>query len=135
MKVFVDTNVLIDLVCSRAGFVENAQRLFALGYMGNITLMLSSLSLVNTMYVAHKYGYAEVSESLKKISSFVDVVDLKGSAAVEALSSGWKDYEDAVQYQSSILSSAEYIVTRNKKDFSMSSIPVYTVEEFLQISR
>lgn len=135
MKVFVDTNILIDLVCSREGFVENAQHLFALGYMRSITLMLSSLSFVNTVYVARKYGYSEVSKALKKISSFVDIVDLKGSAVIDALSSDWKDYEDAVQYQSSVLSSAECIVTRNKKDFSLSSIPVYTVEEFMKISQ
>lgn len=88
MKVFVDTNVLIDLVCSRAGFVENAQHLFALGYMRRITLMISSLSFVNTVYIARKYGYLEVSGALEKISSFVEVVDLKGSVVVGALSSG-----------------------------------------------
>ena len=45
------------------------------------------------------------------------------------LSSNWKDYEDATQNQTALLSNADCIVTRNKKDFSLSSLPVYTANE------
>lgn len=57
MRVFVDTNILVDLICLREGFAENAQKLFALGYMGKLNLQLSSLSLVNAMYICRKYSY------------------------------------------------------------------------------
>lgn len=53
MKVFVDTNILIDLVCERQPFVEAARRLFAMGYQGRAQLMVSALSIVNTIYIGN----------------------------------------------------------------------------------
>ena len=81
------------------------------------------------MYVAHKYGYKNVVESLLAVSGFVEVLDLKGRTVIEMLSSDWKDYEDATQNQTAIIANAECIVTRNKKDFAASTLPVYTIKE------
>lgn len=128
MNIFVDTNILIDFVCGRENFVEDAERLFALGCVDDVQLMTSSLSYVTTMYVAHKYGY-KVVESLLAVSGFVEVLDLKGRTVIEMLSSDWKDYEDATQNQTAIIANAECIVTRNKKDFTASTLPVYTIKE------
>ena len=133
MTVFVDTNILIDLLCERESFVQSARMLFAYGYSGRLTLVLSSLSLVNAVYIARKYGYVDVRERLDDITEFVEVVDLRKEVAKRALTCEWKDYEDAVQYMSAIKENADCIVTRNKKDFQNSSIPVYTVEEFMSL--
>lgn len=132
MNVYLDTNILVDFVCRREKFYEEARTLFAYGYAGVCSLQTSAISLVNTMYIAHKYDYHNVVESLVKIVSFVDVVDLKGLSAVWALTSNWKDYEDATQYDSALFSKADCIVTRNKKDFTLSSLPVYTANELLE---
>ncbi len=125
MKVFIDTNILIDFVCGREPFAEDAKKLFAYGYLGRLRLMTSSLSIVNAMYIAHKYGHDEVKGLLHKVSSFVDVLDLQGCVVVEMLSSDWKDYEDSTQNQTAVVACADCIVTRNKKDFSKSSLPIY----------
>lgn len=129
MRVYVDTNVLIDFVCQRDVFAEPANKLMALGCMGKIKLQTSALSYVTTMYVAHKYGYQNVKESLMALTQFFDVQDLQAKTVVEMLSSDWKDYEDATQNQTALLSNADCIVTRNKKDFSLSSLPIYTANE------
>lgn len=129
MRVYVDTNVLIDFVCQRDVFAEPANKLMALGCMGKIKLQASALSYVTTMYVAHKYGYQNVKESLMALTQFLDVQDLQAKTVIEMLSSNWKDYEDATQNQTALLSNADCIVTRNKKDFSLSSLPVYTANE------
>lgn len=129
MRVCVDTNVLIDFVCQRDVFAEPANKLMALGCMGKIKLQTSALSYVTTMYVAHKYGYQNVKESLMALTQFLDVQDLQAKTVIEMLSSNWKDYEDATQNQTALLSNADCIVTRNKKDFSLSSLPVYTANE------
>lgn len=132
MKVFVDTNVLIDFVCDRVGFTEEADKLFALGCLGKIQLMTSALSYVTAMYVAHKYDYHKVKESLLSVSEFVTVLDLESQTVIDMLSSEWKDYEDATQNHTALLADADCIVTRNKKDFLESTLPVYTVSEFLE---
>lgn len=133
MKVFVDTNILIDFVADREGFSADADSIFALGLTGSIDLLTSALSYVTSMYVAHKYGYRNVEEALLAISNFVDVLDLRASTVVEMLSTDWKDYEDATQYATALHADATCIVTRNKKDFSASSLPVYTPAELLQL--
>lgn len=78
MKVYVDTNVLVDFVCNRQGFVEEAKKLFAHGYMEEYELMTSALSVVNAVYIGHKYKHNDIEECLIKVASFVDVVDLRG---------------------------------------------------------
>ena len=55
MRVYLDTNILVDLVLSRQEFLPDAQRIFALGYAGEIQLMVSALSFVNTVYLGKKY--------------------------------------------------------------------------------
>lgn len=132
MNVFVDTNVLIDFVCKRDKFYDNAKKLFALGYIGELELGMSSLSIINTMYIGRKYGVVTIKERLKSILMFVKVYGIEAQVVVDALDSGWKDYEDAVQFWSAVNIYADCIVTRNKKDFTGSDIPVYTVEELLE---
>ena len=133
MRAYIDTNILVDLVLGRQEFLPDAQRVFALGYADESQLMVSALSFVNTVYLARKYNYPldEVYEKLRMIADFVDVVDLRGQNVTDMLSSGWKDYEDATQHRSAIDENADCIVTRNKKDFKASTIPVMTASEFL----
>jgi predicted nucleic acid-binding protein len=134
MRAYIDTNILVDLVLSRQEFLPDAQRVFALGYAGEVQLMVSALSFVNTVYLARKYKYPldEVYSKLRLVADFVDVVDLRGQNVVDMLSSGWKDYEDATQHRSAIDEQADCIVTRNKKDFKTSTIAVLTVAEFFK---
>ena len=133
MRVFVDTNILIDYVCARTGFCEIAERLFVSGLCGEHKLIISDMSYVNTFYIGHQYGYSKESliGVLQKVESFCETAEMSGQALHAALHSGWKDFEDSMQYHSAIASMAECIVTRNKKDFSSSLIPVFSVEELL----
>ena len=98
-----------------------------------IKLMTSALSYVTTMYIAHKYEYQDVKETLLAVSNFVDVLDLQGNTVIEMLFSDWKDYEDATQNATALRAEGDCIVTRNKKDFTNSSLPVYTPAELLNI--
>lgn len=133
MRAYIDTNILVDLVLSRQEFLPDAQRVFALGYAGEVELMVSALSFVNTIYLAKKYKFplGEVMSKLRMIADFVDVVDLRGQNVVDMLDSGWKDYEDATQHRSAIEEQADCIVTRNKKDYTASTIEVQTSAEFV----
>ena len=97
-----------------------------------VKLQASALSYVTAMYVAHKYGYDHVKEALLAISQFVEVVDLQASTVLDMLSSEWKDYEDATQNATALKVEADCIVTRNKKDFSKSSLSVYAPSELME---
>ena len=132
MRAYVDTNILVDLVLSRQEFLPDAQRVFAIGYAGEAQLVVSALSFVNTVYLGRKYKFpmGDVLSKLRMIADFVDVADLSGQNVVDMLTSGWRDYEDATQHRSAIDEQADCIVTRNKKDFRASTLPVLTPEEF-----
>jgi len=132
MRAYVDTNILVDLVLSRQEFLPDAQRVSAIGSAGEAQLVVSALSFVNTVYLGRKYKFPmdDVLSKLRMIADFVDVADLSGQNVVDMLNSGWRDYEDATQHRSAIDEQADCIVTRNKKDFKASTLPVLTPLEF-----
>ena len=134
-RLFLDTNILVDLVCYRKPFVQEAERIFALAAMGKVSIAISAISYINTVYIARKYDLStqKVLEILKNIASFTTITDLNESTIKDALDCGWNDFEDAVQYFSSQSFVADCIITRNPKDFEKSSVPVYTPIEFLQM--
>ena len=135
MKIYLDTNILIDLLCRREPFYPYARQLFALAYTRKITITISALSYINAVYICKKYQYPadEVLNYLKQIASFTFISDITNTSIRRALDSGWKDFEDSAQYHSALEVSVDCIVTRNPKDFEHSSLPVYTPEEFLKL--
>ena len=72
-----------------------------------------------------------VKQRIKSILSFVSVCDLQADVVIKSLDSDWKDYEDSVQSMTALEIFADCIVTRNKKDFMKSLIPVYTIDELI----
>ena len=74
-----------------------------------------------------------VKQRIKSILSFVTVCDLQADVVIKSLDSDWQDYEDSVQSMTAMDTFADCIVTRNKKDFRKSVIPVYTIEELMSL--
>lgn len=132
MKVFVDTNVLIDYLCKREPFFLPAKSLFALCYMGKIEIVISSLSIVNSLYIGRKYHSGQLKQSLLGLSKIVSYADMSTSMVLETLQTDWPDYEDALQNATALHEDCGCIVTRNKKDFEKSALPVYSPGEMLQ---
>ena len=121
------------LSVKRVPFYEDAKRLFALGSIGQFDLVTSSLSIVNTIYIGRKYELPIVKQRIKSILSFVTVCDLQADVVIKSLDSDWQDYEDSVQSMTAMDTFADCIVTRNKKDFRKSVIPVYTIDELMSL--
>ena len=135
MNIFIDTNILFDFVFRRQGFYEDAFKVFALAGNKDHCLFVSALSVVNGVYVAkrHNLPLDDIKKAFKEISSFVNVVDLTGKTVKDCLDIDWKDYEDSTQYLTAASVDADVIVTRNKKDFSESTIAVKLPSEiFIQ---
>lgn len=133
MRIFIDTNVLIDFVCQRESFSHEASILFDLAYKRKVEIAISALSVINAYYVGMKYKfqYEKLQETLKAILSMIEVVGLDKSILEDAFSMSVKDFEDASQYYSALSCHSDYIITRNKKDFPFSKITVLTPREFL----
>ena len=130
-RIFIDTNVIIDVLMQRDGYLSSA-RVLALARNEDITLYVSVLTMANLAYILRKSlkgdsFYAE----MRKLSCLVNVADTTNNHFLSALDLQAKDFEDALQYYCAISNECNIIVTRNKKDFAFSSISVLTPEELL----
>lgn len=134
MKVFLDANVLIDVVQNRTDFVEASSKVLQLGLDGDCELCASDITFTTVSYYARKNRTKEqLYEVLQSIRDFVDVVP-SGKVAIDwALRQKSKDFEDAVQYYAALRSGTEYIISRNVRDYPYNDIPVITPRDFLKI--
>jgi len=131
-RLLIDTNIIVDLLAKREGFYREAQTLFTLADEKNVSLFISSLTFVNTHYILSKYLKANNARKiLAKFKVLVEVLPLDDKILELALASDFTDFEDAVQYYTALDNKLDIIITRNKKDFKASKIPVLTAKEYL----
>ncbi len=133
-KIFVDTNVLIDLLARRAPFYEEAAILFSLADQKKIELSISSLTIANTSYTLLRQMDAnKVKSTLRKLRMIVKVLPLDDKIIGLALNDEtFTDFEDGLQYFTTIENGQELIITRNLKDFKNSKLPTMTAKQFIK---
>lgn len=131
--VFLDTNVVIDLLARREPFYKEAQLLFTMADRGQLQLQISALTFANASYaLAKHYPVADAKKYLQQFKVLVSILPLDDKAIELALASEFLDIEDGFQYFAALAGGAGVIVTRNKKDFKKSALPVLTPTEFLK---
>lgn len=132
-RLLIDTNIVIDLLSKREKFYEEAAELFSLADRKELVLAISSLTFANTNYILTKLKSAKEAKAiLRKFKVLVEVLSLDDKITELALSdNNFTDFEDGLQYYSAIENQIDIIITRNKKDFKKSKIPVLTAKEFL----
>ena len=136
MKVFLDTNVLLDHLAKREGFYEDAAAVFSMVKDGYIEGIVSSLSIVNCAYVLPKhYDGAAVMEQIKKMIQLFSVSDINADILEQAANRNPHDFEDAVQFISSLQYQPDVIITRDIKGFKDFDIPTLTPAEFINESK
>lgn len=132
-KLFIDTNIVLDLLAKRPGFYTSAAKLFTLADQGEVKLSVSSLTFANTNYIIVKQeGKDKAVQILRDLELIVDIIDLTGKIVRLALNDkDFKDFEDGLQYYSALENGMEVIITRNQKDFKHSKLPVMNADQFL----
>ena len=132
-RLLIDTNIVIDLLSKREKIYEEAAELFSLADRKELVLAISSLTFANTNYILTKLKSAKEAKAiLRKFKVLVEVLSLDDKITELALSdNNFTDFEDGLQYYSAIENQIDIIITRNKKDFKKSNIPVLTAKEFL----
>lgn len=131
-KVFVDTNIVIDLLAKREPYYKEAQDLFTLSDKKEIELQISSLTFANAYYsIVKHYKAIDAKKYLLKFKVLVTILPLEDKAIELALASDFADFEDGLQYFIAMDNESDILITRNKKDFKTSKIPVMTAGEYL----
>ena len=131
-RVFLDTNVVIDLLDKREPFWKDVAALFTMAYNGQVELYISSLTYATVSYLLRKHGKEGTRALLGNLRALSKVTAVGETEVDLAMASAFDDYEDALQYFSAANAKVEAIVTRNKKDFQASGLPVMSPEEFVK---
>lgn len=132
MRVFFDTNVLLDGYFQRAGAAASEKAILACSG-GEHEDWIAWHTLSNAFYLVrgHSKSTPTAFQFIADLLAWTEVSPTTTPDAIAACSSGMVDFEDALQVAAAIASAADLILTRNTDDFKVSTIPVMTPEEFL----
>ena len=135
MRAIIDTCVVIDALQNREPFCADAQRVFLAVANRRVGGSITAKAVTDIYYLMHRYTHddAQSRRALSAIFALFDVLDTAGLDCRRAISSEISDYEDAVMVESAIRAEVDCIVTRNKRDYEKSSVPVYSPAEFLDL--
>lgn len=132
IKVFIDTNVVLDFLLKRESFYDDARTIMAMGYNNLCVLYISSLSFSNIAYIARKkFTGDSLYQCFSEIRELMHVSSVTESDIDAAIQLRANDFEDSVQYCSALSVGVDCIVTRNCKDFPFSNIAVLSPQEFI----
>ena len=132
MKVFFDTNVLMDVLLQRYPFVTESREVWFLAERGKIAGLASALSFPNIYHVVRKALGAETALSMMTLlRDTFTAVPLDEQILNQAMDAKFSDFEDAIQYYSARRADAECLLTRNADHFPAPGLRVLSPEEFL----
>jgi predicted nucleic acid-binding protein len=134
-KLFVDTNIVIDLLSRREPYYDEAATLFSLADKNQVELSISSLTIANTSYVLlGQMDSAKAKSILRKLRLIVKILPLDDKIVGLALNDeAFSDFEDGLQYFTAIENRQETIITRNLKDFKNAKLPAITAKQFIAL--
>jgi len=131
-SVFLDTNILLDFVFEREPFFDDAVALFQLRADNKLEFYISSLSLANLACNIQRQK-RNPRPILNVFLNWAQITAFDKEIFLETMPSAFRDFEDGLQYYSAItVKDVDAIITRNKKDFFPSSIPVLTAGEYVK---
>jgi predicted nucleic acid-binding protein len=129
MKVFIDSDVILDVIRMREPFLAHSALVLDLAARRTIIGLTSSVVIANVYYVSKKQD-----EAIRDILDYITVLPTTHEMMIEAFNSKYRDKEDAIQYVTAVRGKAKYLVTRNTRDHEASDeIRVVTPGEFLNI--
>ncbi len=131
LQVFLDTNVIVDFLAVRKEFYNEAAIIMSLGLNKKIKLHAAAMSFGTISYLLKKNDPDTIKLLIKQFCSYCEVNIVDNDCVDYATQSKFDDFEDAMQYRCAQKINADYIITRNTKDYAESDIQVVTPKDFL----
>ena len=130
-RLFLDTNIVVDLLEGREPFCYDAAQLFTMAHDKKVELLVSPMTFSTASFLLRKHGSEGVRNLLSNLRQLVSVTISDERTVDDSIASQFKDFEDAMQYYTALNAKAEIIITRNGKDFTASNLPVMTATEYI----
>ncbi|NYE58423.1 PIN domain-containing protein [Carboxydothermus ferrireducens] len=133
MNVLIDTNVILDVLGKREPFFQYSTSILMLAAKNKISASITANSLTDLHYLLKKYlkNNEQVKNALKSLIDILDIVDITKNDCLKAFDLPMDDYEDALLAFCAKRVKADYIITRNIKDFLNSPVNPITPEDFI----
>ncbi|MDR2758493.1 MAG: PIN domain-containing protein [Spirochaetaceae bacterium] len=134
-KIFVDSDIILDLLAKRPSFYDDAAKIFTWAYKKEIELYSTAVVLANVFYILRKVnGNDKSKEQLKDLRLLVKVLPIDENIVDMALSSKFNDFEDGIQYYTAKEQKLFGIITRNLKNYKIKDIVIQSSNEFVKVN-
>ena len=132
MVLLIDANIILDVLLNRPDFVKDSAMIWKLCETEQMKGYVSTLTFANLVYIMRKQLDPEkIEDVFHKLNLIFEFADFSVSDLTHAAELNWKDFEDAVQSVTAECIHADYIITRNVRDFSKSRVMAFTPPELL----
>ena len=132
MTLLIDANIVLDVLQNRESFVKESAMIWKLCETEQAKGYISTLSFANIMYILRKELTSDkIEEVYHKLCLIFEFADFSSSILSKAVEMNWKNFEDAVQSATAEQIHADYIITRNVRDFTRSKVVAFTPTELL----
>ena len=135
MKLLIDTNVILDILMKREPFFSDSYAAVRKAAEQDAECYLSSSAITDIFYILRKsFQSAQRAKLiLNDLTQLVALSDVLSSDIMDALASEMSDFEDAVVSAVACRIGAEYILTRNTKDYVKSAVPAVSPADYLKL--
>lgn len=131
MRVIIDTNILIDYFAKRDYFYQDAVKLKAVSFFGDIDVWATSNSFTDVFYILHKEHESQVIQDCFLASKeFLNICSVTSDDIFSTATEKWADFEDCLLYRCAKKLKADYLLTRDKEGFLRADIPCLSPSEF-----
>ena len=132
-KLFIDTDIILDVLAKREHFSGPAVQLFTLIDEEKVEAFTTPVVFSNLLYILSKFKNRSFAySSLRKLRLLIKIIQVDEKVVDLALNSKFKDFEDAIQLYSTKLHELDFIVTRNVKDFVSKDLVALTAEDYIE---
>lgn len=132
MKILIDANILLDVLQNRELHVQDSSVIWKLCETEKVKGYVSALTFANLVYIMRKeLDPKKIEETLQALSLIFEFADFSASDLLRAAELYWGDFEDAVQSVTAERIHADYIITRNVRDFTKSKVVAFTPSELI----
>jgi predicted nucleic acid-binding protein len=135
-KIFVDSDIVLDVLSEREPFYDSSAEIFDLGYEKVIELYTTPVVLANVFYILRKkYGIEKSKEYLIKLRLIMKILSIEEKMVDNSLNSKFGDFEDGLQYFTAKEHKIPVIITRNTKDYVEKDVIVQTPDEYIRVNK
>ena len=133
MKILIDTNIIVDVALEREPFLAESDRILTFVEEGEIQGYVSASTFSDLYYIIRRdKGRDWTLDFWRQLATFCQVATVDNSVISIALTCNFKDFEDAIQYSTAVINLIDAIVTRNPRDFPVTTPRIVTPNQLIQ---